>query len=308
MMRSAIPIPYSLLLLITISIIGGSWIPKVSSLTGDWASAKLALRHPDCCVVSVSGLEHHLQVLQTELLDKGLADLDLRSRIRASQSDTASRDCYQLLQSVTVVPYDHRQHQHVGQKDENNDTTTSTRCTAAMTAAMKELACGMVSLADGPLEFQVQDVHLRIVCASDYRALDPMFHTDKCPIRGYVTLCGVGTEFMTRTCTPLEYIRLRTFGKQPSTEPSDSVRAANELEFIVMKGDYYPQVRSSGWLSKVWQRAFACVHRSPPGNGGRRVIVSFDLADGDDDREWYDADQKREWRSGMTQRKSRLLA
>ena len=32
------------------------------------------------------------------------------------------------------------------------------------------------------------------------------------------------------------------------------------------------------------------------------------LADGDDDREWYEKNQKREWRSGMTQRKSRLVA
>jgi hypothetical protein len=43
-------------------------------------------------------------------------------------------------------------------------------------------------------------------------------------------------------------------------------------------------------------------------SGGRRVIISLDLADGDDDREWYQADKKREWRSGMTQRKSHLVA
>jgi Protein of unknown function (DUF1826) len=283
-------IPYALLLL-TI-IVGGSLVPRVSSLsslTGDWESAKLALRHPDCCVVSVSGLEHHLQVLQKELVDKGLSDLDLRSRIRASHN-SASSDCSRVLHSVVPI-------------DNNLDHDSSGACMAAL----EELARGIASLADGPLNFEVEDVHMRVVCASDYRAVDPMFHTDKCPIRGYVTLCGVGTEFMTRTCTPMEYMSLRSLGKQPSSEPSDSVREANELEFIVMKGDYYPQ-QGSSWLSKVWQRAFACVHRSPPGNGGRRVIVSLDLADGDDDREWYDAGQKREWRSGMTQRKSRLVA
>ena len=76
----------------------------------------------------------------------------------------------------------------------------------------------------------------------------------------------------------------------------------------------------------TWDRASTCVHRSPPANnnnnsnndddgmsGGksrqrRRVILSFDLAAGEDDREWYQYGQKREWRSGMTQRKSKLVA
>jgi len=85
------------------------------------------------------------------------------------------------------------------------------------------------------------------------------------------------------------------------------------LEFIVMKGDYYEAANEAKkhdlWLAGLlWKRAHACVHRSPPGAGERRVIVSLDLADGDDDREWYDFNKKREWRSGMTQRKSRLVA
>jgi hypothetical protein len=127
----------------------------------------------------------------------------------------------------------------------------------------------------------------------------------------------VGTEYMTRPCTsPLEYLSLRSFGLQhQGGEPSASVREAQVLEFIVMKGDYYPPpaettaTTTMTWLlSKFWPRTFACVHRSPPGHGRRRIIVSFDLADGDDDREWYDAGHRREWRSGMTQRKSRLVA
>ena len=39
-------------------------LPLCLSLAGDWAAAKAALRSADCCVVSVSGLEPHLRVLQ----------------------------------------------------------------------------------------------------------------------------------------------------------------------------------------------------------------------------------------------------
>lgn len=137
-----------------------------------------------------------------------------------------------------------------------------------------------------------------------------MFHTDKAPLRAYVTLRGVGTEIMTRVCSPVEYALLRSLGKLgENNKSSASLRQAEELEFIVMKGDHY--VHSSDvetWLTRAWKRASACVHRSPPGLGGRRIILSLDLADGDDDREWYQANKKREWRSGMTQRKSRLVA
>ena len=278
------------LLTLSVTIIGGSLAPRVSSLSvlaGEWGIAKLALRNPDCCVVSVSGLEHHLRALQQEIVDKGLTDLDLRSRIRTGQT-YVSNDCSRVLSSIVVKPHG----------VENSSI-------AASVAALEELASGVASLVEGSLK--IDDVHMRVVCASEYRAMDPMFHTDKCPLRAYVTLCGVGTEIMTRPCSPIEYMSLRSLGKQPSGEPSDSVREAHELEFIVMKGDYYPQ-KVTTWLAKVWQRSYACVHRSPPGNGGRRVILSIDLADGDDDREWYDAGQKREWRSGMTQRKSRLVA
>jgi hypothetical protein len=95
-----------------------------------------------------------------------------------------------------------------------------------------------------------------------------------------------------------------------------------------MKGDYYyshhhhhhdPSLLTTAantssttppfWMSKFWQRTFACVHRSPPASTAcRRVIVSLDLADGDDDREWCVVNKRREWRNGLTQRKSRLVA
>ena len=88
---------------------------------------------------------------------------------------------------------------------------------------------------------------------------------------------------------------------------------ARELEFIVMKGDYYDasvpkEVGLGSSNKKLWSRAEACVHRSPPGNNAKRVILSLDLADGGDDQEWEERGRKRNWRVGMTQRKSHLVS
>jgi Protein of unknown function (DUF1826) len=300
-----------------------------STGAGDWENAKVALRNKDCCIVSVTGLEHQLKVLQDVLADNGPSEIDLRARIHvrpsvsssSSTSGSTYNDCVRVRNSV--VPFLEGNEENGGSEIVDIDPCS---------AALKELACGMFSLADGPFESVVNDVFVRIVCASDYKGKDPPFHTDKAPLRGYVTLRGVGTEFMTRPCRPIEYMTLRTFGRPEDyesgerkrggaqrREPTKSLRMADELEFIVMKGDYYEHPTekdsstslssSSSLISKAgWKRESACVHRSPPGKGGRRVIVSFDLADGDDDREWYQVGLKREWRSGMTQRKSHLVA
>jgi hypothetical protein len=227
-----------------------------------------------------------------------------------------------LRRSVWPLPGDDNDTDNDNDNDEDEQHHRSSNKDPCA-AALEELVRGVASLADGPLEGVCEDVFLRIVCASDYQARDPMYHTDKAPLRGYVTLRGVGTEFMTRPSTPLEYMTLRSLGKAGEPGRGSSVRQAQELEFVVMKGDHYQAMTTCdrtttpysstttpSWWSKVWKRASACVHRSPPGarRGGRRVIISLDLADGDDDREWYQANQKREWRSGMTQRKSRLVA
>ena len=193
-----------------------------------------------------------------------------------------------------------------------------------VTLALVELARGVASLADGKLAKTCTDVHVRVVCASDYRAIDPPFHTDKCPFRGYVTLAGQGTQYMDETCLPHEYAALRALGvdglRSVSELKVDSLKSANGLEFIVMKGDTYDvppsedcsPSASDKLLNRVWTRANACVHRSPPSNDGggarRRVILSLDLADGVDDQEWYEAKRKQSWRSGMTQRKSHLVS
>jgi hypothetical protein len=293
-----------------------------NNLNSCWTNAKISLRRNDVCVVTVSDsdsqqgkrqqkglhkltLQDHLQILQNEIADNnndnngGPNDIDLRARISI---DTMNHDCLKVCNSL----FDN---------DDNNDNDIdqilrNDRCIAAL----EELARGMISLAEHDINNAdaVNAVYVRIVCASNYNAIDPMYHTDKAPLRGYVTLRGVGTEYMARTCTsPIEYLSLRTFGKllpslpSPlSSESSSPLRCAQELEFIVMKGDYYK--------SSTIQRASACVHRSPPGGTGtssrRRVIISFDLADGDDNREWYQVDKQRQWRSGMTQRKSYLVA
>ena len=148
-----------------------------------------------------------------------------------------------------------------------------------------------------------------VVCASNYQAIDPMFHTDKCPLRGYVTLTGPGTQYMDETCHPWEYAALRTLGVDGlSGGKSRALKTAKELEFIDMKGDHYDAGTSKSMTSKLWSRSSACVHRSPPGLKSKRMILSLDLADGVDDQEWFEKCRKREWRSGMTQRKSHLVS
>ena len=279
--------------------------PPSSHGQGDWCTSKSSLRHSDCCVTFVHGLESHVKVLQHVLADQGPSDIDLRARIRVFSSSSSSssslltyEDCAKVRNSVVPLAKEERG----SEGDKRHDPCS---------LALAELARGMASLADGTLSGVVEDVFCRIVCASDYRAIDPPFHTDKAPLRGYVTLRGVGTQFMARPCHPVEYLTLRTLGEGEPTR-SLPLQTAQELEFIVMKGDHYDDhvvpPEGSSLFNRFWKRATACVHRSPPGKGGRRVIISFDLADGDDDREWYQVGLKRQWRSGMTQRKSRLVA
>jgi len=280
--------------------------PPSTHRQGDWGNSKSSLRHSDCCVTFVHGLESDVKVLQQLLADQGPSDIDLRARIRVSSSSSSTsslssltyEDCVKVRNSVVPL---------TKEEMENDGDKRLDPCSLALA----DLARGMASLADGTLSGVVEDVFCRIVCASDYRAIDPPFHTDKAPLRGYVTLRGVGTQFMTRPCHPVEYLTLRTLGEGEPTK-SLPLQTAEELEFIVMKGDHYDDhvvpPGGSSLFHRFWKRATACVHRSPPGKGGRRVIISFDLADGDDDREWYQVGLKRQWRSGMTQRKSRLVA
>jgi hypothetical protein len=291
-------------------------------LAGKWVEAKLALRDPECCVVSVSGLEDHLRVLQ-QAWQNAPSDVDLRARVRVASSLYTYEDCWKVRHAVTPLP--------TSINNIDNETKTITEQVVVdddpISLALQELACGVASMADGPFESMCDGVLLRIVCASHYQARDPMFHTDKAPLRRYVTLKGPGTDFMIKRCTPWEYMTLRALGTLPNGGMlQNTLKRAKNLEFIVMKGDHYEykddnkqdQSANSKIFQKemrsVWQRSLACVHRSPPTKDStcgvrRRVIVSLDLmADGRDDREWYDAGKKRTWRSGMTQRKSRLVA
>lgn len=279
--------------------------PINAALSGDWPSAKHALRKQNCCIVSITGLEHHMKALQDELVIKGPANIDLRARVRVSSTSYQHTiiDCKNIRESVVPIE----------ENKEYNNLFEDDACTSALV----ELARGVISLAEGPsLEKECQNVFIRIVCASDYKAIDPPYHTDKAPLRGYVTLKGLGTEFVNRTCSPVEYAMLRMFG---NGVPAKNIQKAKELEFIVMKGDYYTyeDPNLNPWdsiMNRIWERNKACIHRSPPAleeggiAGRKRVIVSLDLDDGLDDREWYDVGKSREWRLGMTQRKSRLVA
>jgi len=290
-----------------------------------WITARKDLQDPECCVVSVCSprndnennttttseyeyeyeyeyknnpLDTHLAVLEERLANRGPSDIDIRTRIDTTTFDSAVNDSIGVCASMVEAG--------VGEDERENLLVTA--------RSLAQFAMGMASFAeDCNIDSQEQKqkqkhtrsgVFLRIVCASSYSAHDPVFHTDKCPLRGYATLRGVGTEFVTHPCSPLEYLSLRSLGTKVS-DGSNLLRA-REKEFIVMKGDYYYRGNTS--ISSWWQRAFACVHRSPPGDGRKRVILSFDLDDGDDDREWYDVHQKRKWRAGMTQRKSKLVA
>lgn len=301
-----------------------------ATLSGDWKNAKHTLRKQDCCIVSIKGLEHHMQTLQQIFVMKGPANIDLRARVRVpsplSQSQqqvtTEASSSNIDLQQVQSTSYqntitDCRNIRHSVVPIVENQEYINLFNDDACTNALVELALGVVSLAEGSLEKECKHVFIRIVCASHYKAIDPPYHTDKAPLRGYVTLKGLGTEFVNRTCSPMEYAMLRMFGTGVNV---DYIQKAKELEFIVMKGDYYtyqdPNLNPWAWdsiMNKIWQRNKACIHRSPPaldegGLGRRRVIVSLDLDDGLDGREWYDVDKSREWRLGMTQRKSRLVA
>jgi hypothetical protein len=282
--------------------------------SGPWTTAKHSLRKPDCCVVSVTSLDKELTVLQRYFCSPDApTDLDLRAKVRCGDSSTSYHDCFKIYKSIMEPSQLKDRVNDVGE-DFDFDIDHNNPCILALEAIAK----GVASLADGPLEGTVKDVHVRVVFASNYEAKDPMFHTDKCPLRGYVTLTGPGTQYMDRVCFPWEYISLRTLGTEDATNV-EGLTMAEELEFIVMKGDKYVAPASTDskpsisqiLLEKTWTRRAACVHRSPPASDSRskrRVILSLDLADGDDNQEWYQYNQKRGWRSGMTQRKSRLVA
>lgn len=129
-----------------------------NNLIGNWKDGKASLQIDNCCVVSIDGLESHLNHLYEYFVNQGPSDLDLRTRIHA---ETLFNDCRTIRQSVVTIP-------EFDMKEYENDEIDP------CTAALMELARGVVSFADGlVLEKPVIDVYMRIVCASDYKAIDP---------------------------------------------------------------------------------------------------------------------------------------
>ena len=317
-------------------------LTSLSNNNESWSIVNQSLRDPNVCVVSSpTGLDAHISILREAFCSNDAhTDLDLRMRVRCSSSvddDNGNDDDYSdrttLNDCITIVDSVMIRRKNQQQLSSASNEHSSSVLEAAL--ALKELALGVSSLADASFSESTSkdpppDVHVRVACASDYRAIDPVFHTDKCPLRAYVTLIGPGTEYVDTTCNPLQYLALRMLGENGlvSSIGDDGddggeggrirVKEAKEMEFIVMKGDRYvhnhqslPLLSSSQSSSLgLWSRSSACVHRSPPGalGGGKRVIVSLDIANGEDDREWYETGRKREWRAGLTQRKSRLVS
>lgn len=247
--------------------------------SGEWAAAKLSLRDPNCCVVSITGLDHHLLVLQDYFCGPDApSDLDLRAKIRCGNDNTLTTyDCFKIYNSITKPSQTKYKVNDFG-----DDFTLKTATKHPCILALEALASGVASLADGPLEGICKDVHMRIVFASNYEAKDPMFHTDKCPLRAYVTLTGPGTEYMDRTSHPWEYVTLRTLGAEAASNVS-GLKMASILELIVTKGDKYdaplpidtkPSIIQA-LVGSIWERDAACVHRSPPAgdSSARRVIL-----------------------------------
>ena len=80
----------------------------LSNLSGDWSNAKQSLRSPKCCVVSVSGLDHHLSTLQQYFCGEDApSDLDLRMRVRCkddSIEEVAYQDCSKIYNAVMGQP------------------------------------------------------------------------------------------------------------------------------------------------------------------------------------------------------------
>lgn len=138
-----------------------------TKLSGNWSVAKQSLRDPNCCVVSISGLESHLSTIQEYFCGEDApTDLDLRMRVRCrnvgSNNNMTYEDCAKIYNLVM-------------KNDKLSDCIVNNH---PCILALEELARGVSSMADGRLEGICTDVHMRIVCASNYKAIDPMFHSE----------------------------------------------------------------------------------------------------------------------------------
>ena len=122
----------------------------------------------------------------------------------------------------------------------NDGRTLRDARTLAAASALAELAHGVLSLVDVSFVGGPPGVHVRVAIASDYHAIDPMLHTNKCPLWAYMMLEGLGTEYIGGTRRPWEYAVLRALGVgayRAGLPLLPRAREAGEMEFVVMKGD-----------------------------------------------------------------------
>ena len=160
---------------------------RLPPLQGDWINAKSCLRDPNCCVVHISNIQQQISILQQYFCGEDAhSDLDLRMKVRGCRSLGESgeeddgvvyHDCESIYNAVmmgtsfqpSMMAMDDS---FVTSSNDNYEVDGDHhRCIVALT----ELARGMASLVDGRrLTTTVSDVHVRVVCASNYAANDPL--------------------------------------------------------------------------------------------------------------------------------------
>ena len=152
---------------LSFSVLSLSATATPTQLSGNWFVAKQSLRDPNCCVVSIAGLESHVSTIQQYFCgDDAPDDLDLRTKVRCKNVGSNHNMAYDDCKKIYIA---------VMQNDKLSDCINNNH---PCISALEELARGVASLADGPLEGTCTDVHMRIVCASNYKAIDPMFHSE----------------------------------------------------------------------------------------------------------------------------------
>lgn len=121
-------------------------------VVGEWRQASVQLAKPDCCVVSVNGLEACLSTLQEHFVDHARRDVDLRARICISYGDSRDdtlADCQKVYDRVMM------------DTSNNHQLENTEKCIQALA----ELAEGISTALDIDWHTHKQDVFMRVVCA-----------------------------------------------------------------------------------------------------------------------------------------------
>lgn len=126
---------------------------------GAWNAANAQLINPDCCVVSVGGLETCLSTLQEHFVEhsQALRNVDLRARIRMSSSSDNREDTLSDCQNVYDMVMGNKKNQH---QASNNDDP----CILALAELAEGISTALHTTGGGEQKWK-QDVFMRVVCA-----------------------------------------------------------------------------------------------------------------------------------------------